>query len=147
MVISFYLSLAYLSPPYSVGLTILLWGYWTETCNKSFGTICFSEWPLIETLIESFAIRDFTTGVCSRMQSHRMFFHTCIDFCRSLPIWNNLTQPMACSECFTSWFNSTHKFYVCHQWYYPTIDIFYLCPIFKIFGPKSKILIFPSLFV
>ena len=38
-------SLDSFSPPYFVSLTIFLWSYLTDTCNKSFGRSCGSVWP------------------------------------------------------------------------------------------------------
>ena len=60
-------SLASLIPLPSDGITIILWSYCTYTYDKTVGTKCVSELPLIETLRQSFAIGDCTTWGCCRI--------------------------------------------------------------------------------
>ena len=59
MIILFYTSISSLISPSSGELTILLWSYWADICSKNVGTTCGSDWPSIETLRQSLAIRDW----------------------------------------------------------------------------------------
>ena len=99
MIILFHFYLASIHTHSSGGQTMLLWTSHTNTCNKLFGTICFSEWPSIETLRRSFTIGECTTWVWCIIQSYGYVYSFDV-FCESLTLWNTWPQHMACYDIF-----------------------------------------------
>ena len=106
MTILFHFYLASIISPSSGGLTMILWSSHTDTCNKLFGTIYFSDWPSIETQRISFTIDECTTWVWWRIQKYRYVYSVDL-ICVRLTVRNNWPRHMACYDIFDIWFIST----------------------------------------
>ena len=102
MVILLCLSLFYFRPPFTGVISMLFWGYLTDTCNNRLGTSCFTVWTSIDTLIQSLTIGNWTTyGLCKTQLYGDCFTQALIFLCsRHLSIIYNEALPVLIDLCF-----------------------------------------------
>ena len=101
MMILFCSYIASLRPPYSGGITMLLWISLKYTWNKILWKICFSVWPLIDTLRQSLDIGYCTNCVRCKTKLYISYFTHGFVFVCTPRLWipDHKTLPLLTALC------------------------------------------------